>query len=239
LVLLHGGGLGPWSWRRHIALLEGTFDCHAPVLPGHHGSTTELFDMDTAVAEVVALAERLGEPVALAGLSLGGQVAMQVAARRPEAVARVVGSGVNTVGIPGLGLLLASLPLVTASARFSSLARASGRGMSIPPEELGEFVAGGRLTRAQLAAIYRCSSDHRLPAGLPCERVLVVAGAKEPSPIRKSLAEFQQAGISTATVPRGRHTWPLKDPELFVGCLQAWYAGQPLPAALTAERQPA
>jgi pimeloyl-ACP methyl ester carboxylesterase len=239
LVLLHGGGLGPWSWRRHAFLLEGAFDVHAPVLPGHHGSSTELFDLETAVAEVVALLERLGEPAVLAGLSLGGQLATHVAARRPDLVRCVVASGVNTDGIPGLGLLVASLPLVRLLSRSRAMSRASGKAMGIPPEELDAFVEGGRLSSAQLAAIYRASSASTLPEGLPVDRVLVLAGSKEPGPIRRSLEGFRAAGAASAVVPAGRHTWPLARPELFTACVQAWYDGSPLPADLQAAPQPA
>jgi pimeloyl-ACP methyl ester carboxylesterase len=238
LVLLHGGGLGPWSWRRHAFLLEGTFDVHAPVLPGHHGSTTGLFDMDTAVAEVVALVEGFGEPAVLAGLSLGGQLATHVAARRPDLVRSVVGSGVNTVGIPGLGLVVASLPFVRLASRSRAMSRASGKAMSVPPEELDAFVEGGRLTSAQLAAVYRASSASTLPDDLPSERVLVLAGSKEPGPIRRSMEGFRTAGAATAVVPGGRHTWPLARPDLFAACVQAWYDGSPLPAELQAAPQP-
>ena len=232
LVLLHGGGLGPWSWRRHVALLEDGFSCHAPALPGHRGSSSELFDMDVAVEEVVELAARLGEPVVLAGLSLGGQLATQVAARHPDAVRCLIGSGVNTVGIPFLGLVVASLPMVKAFARVGGLGRATGRAMGVPAEELEEFVADGRtLGREQLAAIYRCSSDNRVPGGLPVDKVLVVAGEKEPSPIRRSLVELGETGVRTAVVPGGKHTWPLNDPALFAECVQSWYAGT-VPAAL-------
>ena len=232
LVLLHGGGLGPWSWRRHALLLEGSFDVHAPLLPGHRTGTDELFDMGAAVAEVVHVVEQLGEPAVLAGLSLGGQLATQVAARHPELVRAVVASGVNTVGIPGLGLLVASLPLVQLTARSRGMSRASGKAMGVPPEELDAFVEGGRLSSAQLAAIYRSSSANTLPADLPVEKVLVLAGAKEPGPIRRSLAQFQAAGAATAVVPSGKHTWPLVRPELFAACVQAWNDGTPLPAEL-------
>jgi len=232
LILLHGGGLGPWSWDRHIALLAGEFDCHAPLLPGHGSG---LFTMAAAVAQVADLASSFDEPVVLAGLSLGGQLATAVAAEHPSLVRAVVASGVNAVGIPALGLLVASLPLVRVSSRSRALSRASGRAMGVPPAELDAFGANGRaLTTQQLAEIYRGSSAHRVPEGLPGARTLVLAGSKEPSPIRRSLALFEAAGATTAVVPGGRHTWPLADPELFAACVRSWVTRSALPEGLAA-----
>jgi pimeloyl-ACP methyl ester carboxylesterase len=230
LILLHGGGLGPWSWRRHIALLSGDFDCHAPDLPGH---VSGLFSMSEAVDTVASLASTFDEPVILAGLSLGGQLATAVAAEQPSLVRAVVASGVNAAGIPGLGLLVASLPLVRLSSRSRSLSRVSGRAMGFQDEELTCFVEGGRaLTRTQLAAIYRSSSDHRLPVGLPGSKVLVLAGSKEPSPIRRSLPQFAAAGATTVVVPGAKHTWPIADPELFASCIRSWVSSSDVPAPL-------
>jgi pimeloyl-ACP methyl ester carboxylesterase len=195
--------------------------------------------METAVSEVVALVESFGEPAVLAGLSLGGQLATHVAARRPDLVRSVVASGVNAVGIPGLGLLVASLPLVRLMSRSRAMSRASGKAMSVPPEELDAFVEGGRLSSAQLAAVYRASSASTLPDGLPSDRVLVLAGSKEPGPIRRSLEGFRAFGAATAVVPGGRHTWPLARPELLAACITSWYDGSALPAELEAAPQPA
>src|SRR5689334_21701457 len=120
-ILLHGGGLGPWSWRRVVELLP--FDCHVPVLPGHRGSAVELFEMRRAVDEVVALAESVGEPVVLAGLSLCGQLAVEVAAARPDLAHCIVGSGVNLEGIPMVGAVNSSLRLMKGLTKSPPLIR--------------------------------------------------------------------------------------------------------------------
>jgi pimeloyl-ACP methyl ester carboxylesterase len=230
LVLLHGGGLGSWSWQRHIALLSGEFDCHAPDLPGHLPGS--VFTMEAAVDQVASLLTSFDQPAVLAGLSLGGQLATAVAAEHPSLVRAVVASGVNAVGIPGLGLLLASLPMVRVFSKSRAMSRASGRAMGVPPTELDRFVDHGRaLTTEQLAAIYRSSHAHRVPVTLPTG-VLVLAGSKEPSPIRRSLPLFAAAGATTAVVPGGKHTWPLADPDLFASCVRTWVGSARVPASL-------
>jgi hypothetical protein len=143
----------------------------------------------------------------------------------------VVASGVNAVGIPALGLLVASLPLVRVSSKSRTLSRLSGKAMGVPAEELDAFVENGRgLTTEQLASIYRSSSEHRVPEGLPDATVLVLAGSKEPSPIRRSLPLFAAAGATTAVVPDGKHTWPLAHPELFASCVRSWVLESAVPA---------
>ena len=223
LLLLHGGGLGPWSWNQHVELLAPDFDCRTPVLPGHVGSESPLFGMDAAVGEVASLAATFDQPVVLAGLSLGGQLATAVASRHPSLVRAVVASGANARGIPGLGLLVASLGAVRLASRSERLSRMTGRAMGVPEDAMGEYVASSQaLTAQQLEAIYRSSAAHVAPTEPFGPRVLVLAGAKEPAMIRRSLALYEAVGAATALVPGGKHTWPLSEPELFVSCIRSW-----------------
>lgn len=67
VVLLHGGGISPWMWEPVVELLPD-FRCLTPRLP----------DLDSveAIAEAVASLLPGPAPVTVAGLSLGGQVAL-------------------------------------------------------------------------------------------------------------------------------------------------------------------
>jgi pimeloyl-ACP methyl ester carboxylesterase len=222
-ILLHGGGLGPWSWRRVAELLP--FDCHAPALPGHRGSPVPLFDMRRAVDEVIALAESLGEPVVLAGLSLGGQLAVDAAAARPDLVRCVVGSGVNLGGIPMVGAVTSSLRLLKGLTKSGPLIRLTARSMGVTGNDVEEMLADGKaMDPNRLAAVYLASSAVRLPTDLPADKTLILAGSKEAKVIRRSLDTFAAAGVSTDVIPGGRHTWPLSAPEQFAARVVDWHA---------------
>lgn len=88
-VFVHGLGGSATNWTDLMALL-GEFDGHAVDLPGFGRSAPPpdgRYSLDTHAAAVVAYLRRLDRgPVHLFGNSLGGAVAIRVAAEHPELV---------------------------------------------------------------------------------------------------------------------------------------------------------
>ena len=78
IVLVKGYGVRGVKWAAHRRWLEPEFDVVTPDLPGHGSRAAELFTMDSAVAAVAEAVDSAspGQPVVLAGHSLGGYVAM-------------------------------------------------------------------------------------------------------------------------------------------------------------------
>jgi pimeloyl-ACP methyl ester carboxylesterase len=113
VVFLHGTVLTGAAWTAQIAALDGAYHCLAPDLPGHGTAAGEVFTLDGAAERIAGLIEREahGGRAILVGLSLGGYVAMTVAARWPERVAglALAGSTSETVGLPGVGFRLFAL----------------------------------------------------------------------------------------------------------------------------------
>jgi pimeloyl-ACP methyl ester carboxylesterase len=95
IVFLHGTGLTSAVWSTQVASLEAEYHCLAPDLPGHGTAAAERFTVDGAADRVAHLisAEARGGSAIVVGLSLGGYVAMALAARHPERVRALVLSG--------------------------------------------------------------------------------------------------------------------------------------------------
>ncbi|MBA2720987.1 MAG: alpha/beta fold hydrolase [Chloroflexi bacterium] len=106
IVFLHGTRLTGASWAAQAAALEDEFRCVTPDLPGHGSAGGTTFTLDGAARKVADLIERetAGGRAVLVGLSLGGYVAMAVAARWPERVQGLVISGATAepVGVRSL-----------------------------------------------------------------------------------------------------------------------------------------
>jgi pimeloyl-ACP methyl ester carboxylesterase len=106
-VFLHGTALTGAVWLPQVAALEDRFTCLTPDLPGHGTAAGTPFNVDDAAQRVRDLIERdvAGNRAILVGLSLGGYVAMTVAARWPERVAglAIAGATAEPAGLQALG----------------------------------------------------------------------------------------------------------------------------------------
>ncbi|NKX50270.1 alpha/beta hydrolase, partial [Arthrobacter deserti] len=184
LVLVHGGGVGPWMWARQLSGLADGFHVVAPVLPGHDPEEASVFtthgDASGRLAELIG-PRRNGLPVTVAGFSLGGQTALQLAADHPHLVDRLV--VVSSLAAPYplaplmRPLMVAAAPLV----RCRAFARAQARQLSIPPELFGDYDRTARsISPVSLSNIAAANFRFRVPAVLPASPrpTLLLAGAR-------------------------------------------------------------
>ncbi len=116
LVFLHGTRLAGAAWATQRALLEDRYRVLTPDLPGHGERAHAPFTLQSAgaVVEAVLAAElaATGQPAILIGLSLGGYVAMDVAARRPGLVGGLVLAGASAEPTGILALPIRALELL-------------------------------------------------------------------------------------------------------------------------------
>lgn len=86
VVLLHGGGLSWWNYRDVANLLAEHYHVVLPVLDGHADSADPFVSIEENAARIIAyIDERLGGQVAaIGGLSLGGQILVEMLSQRPD-----------------------------------------------------------------------------------------------------------------------------------------------------------
>ena len=86
IILLHGGGLSWWNYRDVAQLLSDRFRVILPILDGHAGSDAPFTSIEDNAARIIAhIDEHFGGNVlAVGGLSLGGQIAVEMLTQRPD-----------------------------------------------------------------------------------------------------------------------------------------------------------
>lgn len=102
IVFVHGTRLTRSMWRAQLDDLRDTYRVIALDLPGHGAAADRPFTVSAAANEVArVIEEAAGGRAVVVGLSLGGYVAMELAARRPQLVRGLVLSGATAepVGI--------------------------------------------------------------------------------------------------------------------------------------------
>ena len=86
VILLHGGGLSWWNYRDVAQLLSDRFQVVLPILDGHADSDAPFTSIEDNAARIIAhIDEHFGGNVlAVGGLSLGGQIAVEMLTQRPD-----------------------------------------------------------------------------------------------------------------------------------------------------------
>ena len=86
IILLHGGGLSWWNYREVAQLLADKYHVVLPILDGHADSDEPFTSIEDNAARIIAhIDEHFGGKVlAVGGLSLGGQIAVEMLTQRPD-----------------------------------------------------------------------------------------------------------------------------------------------------------
>ncbi|SDH75052.1 Pimeloyl-ACP methyl ester carboxylesterase [Agrococcus jejuensis] len=237
VLLVHGGGYDAAgiSWFRLVEALAPSRPVVAPDLPGFGGTEgiEPIGDADALADLLAELLDALALPrVVVIGVSMGGDVALRLALRHPDAVAslvaiapgglvaRVGGSALHALAWAGTRLPDALLrPLTRAAGRFAG---ATIRGFvsdpaTLPPEVVAEFAAEGRAPGSGLAygaynrwAIARRGMPHHLRdrvAGIRAPTLLVHGTADPMVPIEGSRLAADRIPHATLVALPGVGHW--------------------------------
>ncbi len=219
VLLLHGGGCGGWMWSPLVAELDPGIRLLTPDLPGHDRSGSLPYrSHDDALKLLISLIDaEASEPVVVVGFSLGAQLAILLASRRPDLVRAVVVISAQAEPSPFPALLLTMLGLAAPLARNEGFARLQARELFIPEALIHDYLRTSRgITRATLLA----SVGENVRFTIPHEwevfpgRWLILVGVKERSVIRRSAQRIADAlpGSELEIVADCGHGIPLQKP---------------------------
>jgi len=196
IVLLHGSGRASRMWQPVLQNLSADWHVLAPDLPGF-GRSTGPFTVSGAAHTVAEIAAVQTAPVQLCGLSLGGVVAIRVAALLGTQVASLTVTGTPVVPRRDFPVALR---------RYRRLPRAL-----LP---MFSDVSGRRNWVRMLDELEATDLRDYLP--LVTAPALVVCGSRDwrAVPAACELAKGIPAG-RVWVAPHQGHNWPLTSPELF------------------------
>jgi len=235
LVLLHGLGGSSADWSPYVAALRGHFRVITPDVRGGllsrdvahpHGP----FTIPQLAGDLAALLQSLGAlPAHLVGWSMGGMVALQLAADAPAAVASltVVNSGPDwTPKTPLQHLALRLRGVVTTFVGPGPMAQVLARKLFPAPAQAElrrSYIARmGRNDRAAyaalLAAIVGWSVAERLPS-LTMPTLVVASDGDYTSVASKEAWVRRLPDARLVVVPGTRHALPLEAPERLLAVL--------------------
>ncbi|MGM7671834.1 alpha/beta fold hydrolase [Microbacterium sp. A93] len=229
VLLLHGGGVAGWMWDPLRTQMGAGNRFIVPDLPGHDHSAHEIYrSHDQTIAELESLLAGEASPVTVIGFSLGAQLAIMLAARRPDLVDRVVVISAQAKPTRAPGLTLALLGATAGLAKYTWFARLQAKALFIPPELLDDYLrTSSTVSRDTLLAAVGENIRFTIPArwGAFPGHALILAGSKEQGIMRSSAEALHDAlPHSTGEIVEGAgHGVPLQKPVWLARRLDEWF----------------
>lgn len=193
ILLLHGGGLSWWTWKKQIDALKEKYHVIAPIIEGHGDDFgTRFIGIEDSAGKIIRyIRDNLGGRVsAICGLSLGAQITVEILSR-DETIAEyaVIESALVC---PIKNTLRVSLPLFSLFYGLISMkwySRLQAKAMKLPDEMFPDYFRdSSRITKETLLGMTKSNGYYRMPETLKNTKAkaLILVGGKELSVMKKS-----------------------------------------------------
>ena len=192
ILLLHGGGLSWWNYREVAACLSERFHIVLPILDGHTGSDAPFTSLAQNAREIIAWVDEHcgGRVLLMGGLSLGGQVLVEILSQRPDICRYAVVESALVYPMPLThALVRPSYALCYPLIRQRWFARLQFRALHIQPDLFEEYYRDTvGITKDNMISFLEANANYRLQDTLRnCQaRTLVLVGGRELPVMKRS-----------------------------------------------------
>ena len=225
--LLHGGGLSWWNYRDAAEILSEDFHVVLPVLDGHGGEKFTSIE-DNAARIISYIDENFdGQVAVLGGLSLGGQIALEMLTQRPNICrsALIESALVKPSRLPR-ALIGPAFAMSYGLIKQRWFARCQASYLGIPRALFEDYYRDTcAISKADLIAFTQANCGYTLKPMVTTARVKIVAGSREQKSILESAKMIHRAipGSELEILPGLRHgDLSLNKPDLFAQMLMEW-----------------
>ncbi|MBQ7000363.1 MAG: alpha/beta hydrolase [Oscillospiraceae bacterium] len=231
ILLLHGGGLSWWNYREAAGILAEHYHVVLPVLDGHGGSETAFSSMEDNARRLIQLIEeRFGGQVrAIGGLSLGGQIAVEMLCQRPDICRFALLESVLVKPMPLTRALIGpAFGMSYGLIRRRWFAKLQAAYLRIPRACFEDYYRDTcAIAKEDMIAFLRANSGYAIKPGLSqtCARVKIVAGSREQRAIVSSAKLLHRAipGSALELLPGMHHgDLSLNHPQRYAQLLRSW-----------------
>ena len=229
ILLLHGGGLSWWNYREAAQKLAEQYHVMIPVLDGHADSDAPFTTIEDNAARLISCIDTRfgGQILAIGGLSLGGQIAVEMLSQRKNicryallesALVKPMKMTAALIG-PTFGM---SYGLI----QQKWFAKLQADYLGIPRALFEDYFRDTcAISKADMIAFLKANSLYTIKPGLSetTAKTKIVAGAKEQKSIRDSAKLLQEAipGSRMEILPDLRHgDLSLNEPERYISVLR-------------------
>ena len=231
IMLLHGGGLSWWNYRGVANLLAERYHVVLPILDGHADNDVPFTTIEDNAARLISYIDTHfgGQVTVLGGLSLGGQVALEMLSQRPD-ICRyaLIESALVKPSKLTAALIGPTFGMSCGLIKQHWFAKMQADYLGIPKELFEDYYRDTcAITKADMIAFLKANCTYKIKAGLAetTAKVKIVAGSREQNNILDSAKLIYQAipGSQLEILPGLRHgDLSINHPERYVQMLKEW-----------------
>ena len=231
IMLLHGGGLSWWNYREAAQKLAEQYHVVLPVLVGHADSDTPFSTIEENAASLISYMDTHfgGQVLALGGLSLGGQIAVEMLSQRKDICryALLESALVKPMKLTHV-LIEPTFGMSYGLIKQKWFAKAQAVYLGLPKALIDDYYRDTcAISKADMIAFLKANIMYAVKPSLSetPAKTKIVAGAKEPKSIRDSAKLLREAipGSSVEILPGLRHgDLSINKPEQYVKILANW-----------------
>ena len=231
VLLLHGGGLSWWNYREAARLLEAQYHVVLPVLDGHADSDASFTTIENHAARLITYIDThfSGRVLAIAGLSLGGQVVVEMLSQRQDICqyALIESALVKPMKLTS-ALIEPTFGMSYGLIKQKWFAKLQADYLGIPKALFDDYYRDTcKISKEDMIAFLKANSVYTIKPGLTetKAKVKIVAGAKEQKDIRDSAILMNRAipGSEVEILPGLRHgDLSINHPQHYVRILTEW-----------------
>ena len=231
VILLHGGGLSWWNYRDVATRLAERYHVVIPVLDGHADSDVPFTTIEDNAARLISYIDANfgGQVLAISGLSLGGQIAVEVLSQRPD-ICRyaLIESALVKPSKLTAALIGPAFGMSYGLIKQKWFAKLQADYLGIPKSLFDDYFRDTcKISKADMIAFLKANSLYTIKPSLSetTAKVMIVAGTKEQKSIRDSAKLIHETipGSSMEILPGLRHgDLSLNKPERYVQMLKEW-----------------
>ena len=231
LLLLHGGGLSWWNYREVAKFLEKEYHVLLPVLDGHAESDGPFTTIEDNATRLISYIDTHfgGQVAILGGLSLGGQVALEMLTQRPD-ICRfaLIESALVKPSKLAAALIGPAFGMSYGLIRQKWFAKLQAAYLGIPKDLFEDYYRDTcAIAKADMIAFLKANCAYEIKTDLAktTAKVKIVAGAKEQKNILDSAKLLCRTipGSQIEILPSLRHgDLSINHPGSYVRMLTEW-----------------
>ena len=231
IMLLHGGGLSWWNYREAAKELAKQYHVVLPVLDGHADSDAPFTTIENNAARLISyIDDRFGGQVlAIEGLSLGGQIAVEMLSQRKDICqyALLESALVKPMKLTS-ALIGPTFGMSYGLIKQRWFAKLQAAYLGIPKAMFNDYYRDTcKIRKGDMIAFLKANSLYTIKPSLSetMAKVKIVAGSREQKSIRDSAKLLHVAipGSSMEILPGLRHgDLSINHPQSYVRMLTEW-----------------